>query len=110
MTKAPNTPPIKPPEPMTRPKRRDGDYVTLSEPKLTLSDQFYLPQVLVGLGTTMRHMFNVLAKNEHRVIQYPEERREDKDVEHGGILRDTYRGIHRLNKDEEGRVKCVACF
>ena len=22
----------------------------------------------------------------------------------------TYRGVHRLNKDEEGRVKCVACF
>ncbi len=21
-----------------------------------------------------------------------------------------YRGVHRLNKDEEGRVKCVACF
>ena len=22
----------------------------------------------------------------------------------------TYRGVHRLNKDEDGRVKCVACF
>ena len=26
------------------------------------------------------------------------------------MLRQTYRGVHRLNKDEEGRVKCVACF
>ena len=101
---------LKPPAPMTRTRRRDGDYVTLTEPKLTLSDQFYLPQVFAGLGTTMRHMFNVLVKNEHRVIQYPEERREDLGVEQGGMLQPTYRGVHRLNKDEEGRVKCVACF
>jgi len=26
------------------------------------------------------------------------------------MLLETYRGVHRLNKDEEGRVKCVACF
>jgi ferredoxin len=26
------------------------------------------------------------------------------------MLLRTYRGVHRLNKDEEGRVKCVACF
>ena len=101
---------LRPPAPLTRPKRRDGDYVTLPEPKLTLSDQFYLPQVFAGLGTTMRHMFNVLAKDEHRVISYPEERREDRDVERGGMNLGTYRGVHRLNKDEEGRVKCVACF
>ena len=103
-----------PPEVMTRPvskaKASDGTYVTLTEPKMTTSDQFYLPQVFAGLGTTMRHLFQVVVKDEHRVIQYPEERREDKAVEEGGIFRSTYRGVHRLNKDEEGRVKCVACF
>jgi NADH-quinone oxidoreductase subunit I len=26
------------------------------------------------------------------------------------MTQSTYRGVHRLNKDEEGRVKCVACF
>jgi NADH-quinone oxidoreductase subunit I len=101
---------LRSPAPLGRPKRRDGDYLTLGEPKLTLSDQFYLPQVFAGLGTTMRHMFNVLVKDEHRVISYPEERREDREVEEGGMKLDTYRGVHRLNKDEEGRVKCVACF
>ena len=45
-----------------------------------------------------------------RVIQYPEERRETMPVEQGGMLLQTYRGVHRLNKDEEGRPKCVACF
>src|SRR4029453_1279391 len=41
---------------------------------------------------------------------YPEERREDRPVDEGGMYQRTYRGVHRLNKDEEGRVKCVACF
>ncbi|MEM1012078.1 MAG: NADH-quinone oxidoreductase subunit I [Planctomycetota bacterium] len=102
------------PEIMKRPIGKtaddDGTYFTITEPKMTVSDQFYLPQVFKGLGTTMRHLFNVVVKDEHRVIQYPEERREDKSVEEGGIFRSTYRGVHRLNKDEEGRVKCVACF
>ena len=88
---------------------KQSDILVLNEPKLTLGDQFYLPQVLIGLGTTLRHMFQVHARHE-RVIEYPEERREDMPVEKGGMLTRTYRGVHRLNKDEEGRVKCVACF
>lgn len=88
---------------------KDSDILVLQEPRLSVADQFYLPQVLNGLGTTMKHMFRVLSGT-HRVIQYPEERREDIPVERGGINLRTYRGVHRLNKDEEGRVKCVACF
>ena len=88
---------------------KDSDVIVLQEPRMTLSDQFYLPQALIGLGTTMKHMLRVLTGN-HGVIQYPEERREDKSVEDGGMFLRTYRGVHRLNKDEEGRVKCVACF
>jgi len=89
---------------------KDSDVITLKEPTLTTADQFYLPQVLIGLGTTMKHMFEVVVKGKDRVIQYPEERREDIPVEEGGMLKQSYRGVHRLNKDEEGRVKCVACF
>jgi NADH-quinone oxidoreductase subunit I len=89
---------------------KDSDVIVLEEPKLSLGDQFFLPQVLAGLGTTMKHMFDVVVRNKHRVIQYPEEKREDIPVEQGGMLLRTYRGVHRLNKDEEGRVKCVACF
>src|SRR2546423_9766999 len=88
---------------------KDSDIIELKEPTLSLADQFYVPQVLVGLGTTMKHMFRVLTGTD-RVIQYPEEKREDLHVEDGGMLLRTYRGVHRLNKDEEGRVKCVACF
>jgi NADH-quinone oxidoreductase subunit I len=89
---------------------KDSDVITLQEPKLSAFDEFYVPQVLKGLGTTMKHMFNVVVGGKDRVIQYPEERREDIPVEKGGMLQITYRGVHRLNKDEEGRVKCVACF
>jgi NADH-quinone oxidoreductase subunit I len=89
---------------------KDSDVVVLSEPHLSIGDQFYIPQVLIGLGTTFKHMFKVTVLRQDRVIQYPEERREDMSVEDGGMLLQTYRGVHRLNKDEEGRVKCVACF
>ena len=88
---------------------KDSDVIILKEPKLTVGDQFYLPQVLAGLGTTMKHMLHVLGGKD-RVIQYPEEKREDLTPEQGGMDLRTYRGVHRLNKDEEGRVKCVACF
>src|SRR4029078_8667229 len=88
---------------------KDSDVLILEEPKLSLGDQFYLPQVLKGLGTTMKHMLKVLGGTD-RVIQYPEERREDMKLEDGAMLQQTYRGVPRLNKDEEGRPKCVACF
>jgi NADH-quinone oxidoreductase subunit I len=89
---------------------KDSDVIELKEPSLSLGDQFYLPQVRAGLGTTLKHLFAVVVKNKHRVIEYPEEKREDLPVEEGGMALRTYRGVHRLNKDEEGRVKCVACF
>jgi len=88
---------------------KDSDVINLQEPKLSLGDQFYLPQVAIGLGTTLKHMLRVVA-GKHRVIQYPEERRDNLPIEDGGMNLRTYRGVHRLNKDEDGRVKCVACF
>src|ERR1700691_257661 len=88
---------------------KDSDVIVLSEPKLSLADQFYIPQVLIGLGTTMKHMLMVLGGKD-KVIQYPEEKRDDLPVVQGGMTLRTYRGVHRLNKDEDGRVKCVACF
>lgn len=63
---------------------KDSDVIVLQEPKLSLADQFYIPQVLIGLGTTMKHMLMVLGGKD-RVIQYPEEKREDLPVEKGGM-------------------------
>ena len=39
---------------------KESDVIVLQEPRLSLGDQFYLPQVLIGLGTTMKHMLRTL--------------------------------------------------
>jgi NADH-quinone oxidoreductase subunit I len=76
---------------------KDADVILIDEPRLTAADKLYLPQVVVGLKTTLRHMFKKKV-----TLQYPEEKRK--------MRVDNYRGVHRLNKDEDGRVACVACF
>jgi NADH-quinone oxidoreductase subunit I len=74
----------------------DSDVRWIEEPKLGFFDHLYLPAVATGLTTTVKHMFM------KRVTEdYPE-------VEPD--LPANYRGVHRLNRDESGRVKCVACY
>jgi NADH-quinone oxidoreductase subunit I len=73
----------------------------IDPPRLTLAERFYLPRIVEGLGVTARHMAGVVFGNKAITIQYPEEQH---------IPSANYRGVHRLNKDEEGRVKCVACM
>ncbi len=80
---------------------RDEDILLIREPQLTPAERLYLPQILDGMKTTLQHMFNV-RRREEVVTQYPDEQRP---------LRVTnYRGVHRLNRDPDGRVACVACF
>jgi NADH-quinone oxidoreductase subunit I len=68
----------------------------VAAPRMGLLERLYLPAVLAGLRTTVGHIF------QPRVTQqFPEE--EPKLPPH-------YRGVHRLNRDEQGRVKCVACY
>ena len=76
----------------------DEDIIEVAEPHLTAADKLYFPQIAAGLETTMRHLLG-----KKMTVQYPEQRREDVRV-------DNYRGVHRLNRDEQGRVACVACF
>jgi len=68
----------------------------VQEPKIGLMEKLYLPAVVQGLRTTVKHMFSAKVTQ-----QFPEERPK---------LPPNYRGVHRLNRDEEGRVKCVACY
>ncbi|MFG0329283.1 MAG: NuoI/complex I 23 kDa subunit family protein [Phycisphaerales bacterium] len=91
------------------------DIVKLEAPKLGRADASFLPAVFKGVGVTLRHMFGNAGRDgkgsyQDRVLQYPEERREHYPVTEGGLEVSTFRGVHRLNKDEDGRVKCVACF
>jgi NADH-quinone oxidoreductase subunit I len=89
---------------------RDEDILVGSEPKMGSLENMYLPAVFKGMGTTMRHMFRSMLPGGGRTIQYPEQRRDDLPVDEGGIQDANFRGVHRLNRDEEGRVRCVACF
>ncbi len=64
--------------------------------ELSLAERLYLPAIAQGLGTTIKHMFAPRVTQ-----QFPEQR---------PTMPANYRGVHRLNRDEQGRVKCVACY
>jgi NADH-quinone oxidoreductase subunit I len=63
---------------------------------LGLADRLYLPAIFQGLQTTVKHMFMPKVTQ-----QFPEQRPH---------VPANYRGVHRLNRDDHGRVKCVACY
>jgi NADH-quinone oxidoreductase subunit I len=75
---------------------QDQDVRWVKPPELSLAERLYLPAIAQGLGTTIKHMF---APRFTR--QFPEEQPK---------MPQNYRGVHRLNRDEQGRVKCVACY
>jgi NADH-quinone oxidoreductase subunit I len=68
----------------------------VEEPRLNLLDHLYLPAIATGLATTVKHVFMKRVTEEYPEVQ-PE-------------LPANYRGVHRLNRDESARVKCVACY
>ena len=74
----------------------EKDVRWVQEPKLGLLGQLYIPAIVDGLATTVGHMFK-----KTRTEQYPEQE---------PTLPPNYRGVHRLNRDDQGRVKCVACY
>lgn len=55
-----------------------------------------VPGLILSMLRGLRHVFM-----KKFTIQWPEQTRE---------VSDNYRGVHRLNRDEQGRPKCVACF
>ena len=79
----------------------ENDVTWVKEPKIGLLEQLYLPAIFAGLGddraTCGQHVFGSGTITQ----QFP--RSEPK-------LPANYRGVHRLNRDEQGRVKCVACY
>jgi NADH-quinone oxidoreductase subunit I len=79
-------------------KAEDPAIRWIEDPPLGLAGRMYLPLFAQGLTTTIKHLFGP------KVTQnFPDVR-----PKIGNPL--IYRGVHRLNKDEQGRVKCVACF
>jgi NADH-quinone oxidoreductase subunit I len=70
-------------------------------PQIGILEQLYIPAIVEGLVTTVRHSIDALFGKGQITQQFPE-------VE--PHLPANYRGVHRLNRDEQGRVKCVACY
>ena len=71
----------------------------------TLSERVYLWEILKGLGLTIHHLARNLvtyrtSKQTVVTIQYPDEHRE---------YSPRFRGRHRLKRNEDGSIRCVAC-
>jgi len=62
---------------------------------MNLLERIYLPAILKGMGITFSHIFKKKV-----TIQYPEQTRPFSPV---------FRGLHILNRDEDGRENCTAC-
>jgi NADH-quinone oxidoreductase subunit I len=74
----------------------ERDVRWVREPRMGLLEKLYIPAIFGGLRTTVQHMFQSKV-----TMQFPE-------VE--PTLPAHFKGVHRLNRDEQGRVKCVACY
>ena len=73
------------------------DVEWVEEPPMNFWESTYLPAVFDGLRTTGQHVADF-----HPVTEFYPEQKPD--------LPTHYRGVHRLNRDDKGRVKCVACM
>jgi NADH-quinone oxidoreductase subunit I len=62
---------------------------------LNLMERLYLPAIFKGMLITFSHLFK-----KRPTINYPEKTRPFSPV---------FRGLHILNRDEEGRENCTAC-
>jgi len=77
---------------------REEDILHVTAPEISAADRLYLTQIFEGVKVTLNHMFF----KPRRTVQYPEQKR---------VMNvHNYRGVHRLNRDPDGRVACVACF
>lgn len=62
---------------------------------LTFAERTYVPQIIGGLKTTIRHFLRP-----KETMEYPEQR---------PAIPPNYRGVPTLVKDPNGREKCVSC-
>jgi NADH-quinone oxidoreductase subunit I len=67
----------------------------VSRKPMSFMESLYLPAIAKGLKITLGHMFR-----KKPTINYPDVQRP---------FSSTFRGLHILNRDEEGRERCTAC-
>jgi len=66
-------------------------------------EKLYIPEIVKGLGNTFKHLIQPVF-----TIDYDGSERSNPQKYH--TPREGYRGEHYLKKDDDGHVKCVACF
>src|SRR5205809_7539233 len=76
--------------------------ITVSRPKLNWRERLYLPAIVAGLAITFKHFKNLLLGRTKVSMQYHEQKWD-------GNLPDYYLGAPALVRDEDARVRCVAC-
>lgn len=88
----------------------------------TLAHQLYLPEIVRGLGITLKHFFvNLFTSRQIETLRYgewdtpdPSTKDGDPDAWRGKSktreLPERYRGRHRLMKRDDGSVRCTACM
>ncbi|SRR5258708_29310724 len=69
--------------------------IVVERKPLTFAERTYIPQIVSGLKTTLKHMFRPAI-----TLEYPEQR---------PAIPANYRGVPTLVKDPNGREKCVSC-
>jgi NADH-quinone oxidoreductase subunit I len=69
--------------------------VAVDRKPMTFMERLYIPTIIKGLFITVGHIFKKPA-----TISYPEQQRPFSPV---------FRGLHILNRDEQGRERCTAC-
>jgi len=69
--------------------------VQVDRSPMTFGERLYLPAIAKGMAITLGHVFKKKA-----TVSYPEQKRPFSPV---------FRGLHVLNRDEEGRERCTAC-
>lgn len=67
----------------------------VSNKKMTLIERIYLPAIFKGMSVTIKHFFMKKV-----TVKYPEVKK---------LFSQSYRGLHVLKKDEQGRERCTAC-
>jgi NADH-quinone oxidoreductase subunit I len=69
--------------------------VSVNRSPMTLAERAYLPAIAKGLSITLGHIVKKKV-----TVSYPEQKRPFSPV---------FRGLHVLNRDEEGKERCTAC-
>lgn len=86
----------------------------VSKPKMTLSEQVYIPEITKGLAVTIGRFFDNTFSSRNSdptvatgpmkgivTVDYPEQKLE---------YPERFRGIHRLTHRDDGSPRCVACL